>query len=78
METRSCGTDTVSTYLCSCCFPEAESFFDFDMSFKNLNFFFSPSVLCTSFSAGSARLASLLENKLFRDFLGELFAMFAG
>lgn len=39
---------------------------------NSLNLFFSPSV-SASLSAAPSRLASLLENKPFRDFLDELF-----
>lgn len=62
------------TYLCACGlslvgFSVAEPLLDFVFNLKNLNFFFSTSF----FSAGAFKLASLLENKLFRDFLVELF-----
>lgn len=68
-----------ASYLSTSCFSgagfsESEPFFDFILKLRNLNFFFSPSAFCTSLSGGAAGPASLLENKLFRDFLGEPFA----
>lgn len=76
-------------YLCSCLpssrggfsEPELELFFDFIFNLGNLNFFFSPSLLSTSFtsfSGDAARLASLLEKRFFRVFRAELLDMSAG
>lgn len=64
-------------YLFTCwsslvAFSAPEPPFDLFLILNSLNFFFSPSV-SASLSAAPSRLASLLENKPFRDFLDELF-----
>lgn len=71
------------TYLGNTCWFSLAGFsntgpvLDFLLNLKNRNLLLSPSVLSASFSVVSRRLASLLENKFFKDLLDGLFAISA-
>lgn len=68
--------NTLQVYFTCCCsfanLSGAMLLFDFIFNFGNLNLFFQSGLLSASVHGGSCRLGSLLENRCFRVFLGDL------